>query len=433
MSVYRPDGRPPDPERECLRKRKFVDLETTEEFAHHWGHFVYKCGTCGNLHLSKILGDLDEVLVAEVNLKGFLRRHNFRFDSEGDRGSFWTNGAGRVMVLRSYTNKQADLRNVMDEIRILARKKKAIEEAAARETAKQADDAAKKAAEHAKKTEEGLYPAKELIQELVSMGKTPQEMSDRLNAQGIKHPMGTKWTAKEIEEWVPASRDNIPRTPEQHAVAQREAAKVAESRTENAVSKKTGKTYKKFTGDERRYVFGRIKAMMEAKMDNEAIARALHSEGVRLPTGKPMTPQYVSANRNNWKAAPKSMAKYASILMPRLAAGKPAPPPVPPRPVVVAPTPPPPPPVAEARRSRFGLPLSVEAVLRDPEVGALHRLQVMMVFVSWPDSAQSILGDKNISVEAKIAVMEAIGTRRGEKNAEEKTGPAGPQSGPAAR
>lgn len=345
----------------------------------------------------------------EIDLKKFLRDHGFRHDGDHDRGAYWTDGLTRISVSKSY-KEGGLLRAMMDQVRDAERKKKRKLES--ERAAYEAD---------VKKQQRPAPPAgwpqtaptmstKDLVRELVELGWSPDRIAGSLNEQGVRHPMGSPWTATEVTDWYPATKDNAPRphTPEEHRVVQAEAARSSAAelpRVEEVVSKKTGKIVKKFSGDERLYVFGRIKAMFQSKMDNAAVAAALQAENVILPSGKPVDASYISTMRNNWKTNPKSAEKYAAIMMPRLSSGKPAPEPPPPRPVVIAES-------LKVPRTRFGLPLSVDALLADAEVTADDRLAVLLIFVAVPDTATQLLADQKLSVAQKIAVVEAVGTRR---------------------
>lgn len=350
--------------------------------------------------------------MAEVNLVKFLRAHGFRHDGDHDRGSYWTNGDTKLSVRKSFDKEPGLLRALMDQIRDAERKKERRMKADAE---KEAAHAAKVAAQvpeppNGWPLEAATMSTKGLIGHLIGIGWDNQKIVRALNSQRISHPMGSPWSIQELEEWFPSTKHTVPQTPEEHAEAQVEAARAIEppaAGVEEVISKKTGKKVMKFTGDERKYVFGRIKAMFDAKMDNISIAKALTSEGLRLPSGKPIDAGYVSTTRNNWKASPESGKKYAAILMPRLAPGKPAPEPPPPRPVVVAaPLPP------SVPRSRFNLPLTVDSVLADANVSDDEKLQVLLIFVEVPDSANALLGDHELPVTQKIAVIEAVGRRR---------------------
>jgi hypothetical protein len=149
--------------------------------------------------------------------------------------------------------------------------------------------------------------------------------------------------------------------------------------------------------------------MIAAKMDDHAIVAALQAEGIRQPNGKPMDKTWVGGIRYSWKEVPDRQNAYAEILMPRHRPGVSTP--IQPRPVVVA-QPVPKPEPDSPPRSRFGLPLSVDRLLADKEVGAAERLQVLLVFVDISDTARALLADEKLTVEQRIAVIEAVGTAR---------------------
>lgn len=409
MTAVRPDGSPLDAERSCYRKVRFSDQESAERKAKKYAQCIYLCEVCGGFHLTKrLIGEY----VADVNLKHFLRRHKFRHDGDNDRGAYWTNGVGRLSVRKSYAKDPGELRALMDQVRVLAKKKERIEEEAARQlaertrTLQQQNPSPVQHPSWPKPEETTVYPVKELVRELVEMGKSPEQIAANLNAQGSKHPMGTKWTAKEIEEWYPATRENRkpPETPEEHREQQAETARVQAPPV--VVDERK---VKKLTGEERLYVYGRIKALLAQRATPEQIAKALTDEGCRQGNGKQIDATFVSQARWHWNKEPKRSAKYAAVLIPRnrpAPAAHPAPEPAETAPEVAI-TPPVP-------RSRFGLPLTVDAVLADTEVRDDARLQILMIFVDVPASATLLLADEKLSVAQKIAVIETVGSRRGE-------------------
>lgn len=167
------------------------------------------------------------------------------------------------------------------------------------------------------------------------------------------------------------------------------------------------RTVHKFKGQERMYVYGRVKAMIAANMTNQAIAEALTAEGIKLPNGGQLKPIFVAQTRLRWEKKPEVAAKYAQILMPRQKAQAP-------RPVVVAEPP-------KVPRTRFGLPLTVDAVIADPEVSDDERLQVLLTFLALPESVtvHQFMGDEKLSTRQKIALVEALGTRNRKESEKE--------------
>lgn len=286
--------------------------------------------------------------MAEFQLKDFLRSHGFRHLRDRDRGAAWGNGFAEVFVEKTYKDK-AKLRAVMDQIRTGERRK--IEVRAAEERKLNLDA-------------EMLTPEQHRIrQEAIARSASAQpELEAALN-----NPPPEKIASPPLSE-----------------------------PTEDVKKKKGG--FKKFSGPERLYVFGRLKAMLQAKLEDQVIADALSSEAVKRPDGRPIDSTYVAQMRANWKSKPESMKQYATILHPRRTEA----PPPPPRPVVVNPTP-------KVERSRFGLPLSVDSVLQDVSVGDDERLQVLLIFVDIPTTARLILSDPEITAKKKISVVEALG------------------------
>lgn len=240
------------------------------------------------------------------------------------------------------------------------------------------------------------------VEQLTERGWDAQRIADSLNEQRVTHPMGSRWTAEEIVEWYPATRQSQqPETPEQHAEAQRASARAVAQ-----PEQKTGRERKKFAGEERMYVYGRVKAMLEAKMESHAIASALTAEGIVSPNGRAIDASFVTQTKIRWTAKPELRKKYASILMPRIAPGKLAAEPPPPRAVVIAPASPEP----KLRRSPLGLPATVDAVLGDASISADQRLAVLLCFASIPLSARALLDDGSVAAAAKITIIETVGT-----------------------
>lgn len=353
----------------------------------------------------------------EVDLKKFLREHGFRHDGDHDRGSYWTNGDARISVRKNFDKEPGLLRALMDQVREAERRKKKRVEVEQKKYEEQVTKANRAPLPPSWPEGTATMSTKDLVCLLVERGLDAQRIADGLNSKGHTHPMGSKWTALEIQEWFPVTRLQ-PQTPEEHARAQTESAKSMAPPAEPEVrTRDVGAGSKKFAGEERMYVYGRIKAMTEAKMRPSAIAAALTSEGIVTPNGKLIDGTFVTTTWNRWETKPEIKAKYPSILMPRLASGKLAPEPPPPRPVVVAPSLPP-----TVSRSRFDLPLSIDTVLHDKEVSDDERLQVLMIFVEVPASADALLGDPSLPVAQKIAVIEAVGKRReGERREDEKS------------
>lgn len=308
---------------------------------------AYFCDVCAGFHLTKHA-------MPNIDLKSFLRSKGFRHLRDADRGATWGNGVVDLFIEKSYDKEPAKLRAIMDQIREAERKKIRLQ---------RAEDEKLKA--HTAKIQTSPAPA-------------------------------------------PPPAWKAPETPEEHRKAQIESVKetivaTPQPKPEKPVSI-TGKKYKKLPPDEAQYVFGRMKAMFQAKMDNAAVAKALQAEGVKQANGKPFDATAVSMTRWGWQKVPSRADRYAAILMPRRSNGAPTPP-APPRPVVVAEAP-------KVPRTRFNLPLTVDAVIHDPEVSPDERLQVYLTFVEMPDSATRVLADESLSIEQKLLVVEAIGRRR---------------------
>jgi hypothetical protein len=300
--------------------------------------------------------------MAVVDLKQFMRKHGFRHLRDHDRGATWGNGVLDIFVEKNFQRESGKLRSLMDQVR----------------------DGERKKAQQQKHEEASMQKAEQRAAQTAVPRVVPRELmtpEDHRKQQAI--------IAAKMEE---------------PAVETTTTAPAAEPQPEKAASEKK---FRKFSGPERMYVYGRIKAMFQGKMDNVAIAAALQAEGIKLPSGRPMDAAAVGQCRWNWEKNPDRAARYAAILMPRRKA--PEAQEVAPRPVVVAEAP-------KVQRSRFGLPLSVDAVLADPAVGESERLAILMVFVTVPQSAASVMLDGALTTRQKIAVVEALGERRKPEN-----------------
>ncbi len=315
----------------------------------------------------------------EIDLKQFLRKHGFRHLRDHDRGATWGNGALDIFVEKSYDKEPSKLRAVMDQVREAERKKIRLQKLEEWKMEKAQAAAASRP----------TTPEEHRLAQITAARAKEQEVE-------IDVPVIHRATGRQVN--VDGTLGQQVREPE-YATAD-----TGSSASSTSVGGKRKKTVKKFIGDERRYVFGRIKAMFSAKMHHTKIADALNAEGIRMPNGSDVTPGYVNQMRLNWAAKPSAAAKYAEILYPRKNVPK-AMTIEPPRPVVVAEAP-------KFSRSRFNLPLSVDALLADPQVSDDDRLKVMFVFVVPPETAEPMFNDAQIPARQKISVLETIGSRR---------------------
>lgn len=336
-----------DPQRSCYRKVRFSDEKFARKRADQIGLEAYFCDVCAGFHLTNRL-------MAGIQTKDFLRQNGFRHLRDSDRGAVWGNGVADIFVEKSY-KENSKLRAMMDQVRAAAKKKSAL-----------------KAAEDKKLSSDfELTPEQHRIQQV-----------EMMRAEALK-----------------------PQVPEPPPVPI--AIPIVPEVKEEPIEEADGIKRRKFSGDERLYVFGRLKAMLSTKMDDAAIAAALISEGVKMPSGEMVSSKYIYQMRANWKAKPDAKNRYASILMPRKVLSTVVPEPA--RPVVIAPP-------RTVPRSRFAFPLSIDTVLNDPEVGDAERLQILLIFVSVPVTAEPVLNDTEVSARQKLSVVEALGKRKDPKN-----------------
>jgi hypothetical protein len=238
----------------------------------------------------------------EIDIKHFLRKHGFRHKQDIDRGAQWTNGVATVVVLRNMHREPAELRALMERVRKSAREKDAM----------RAGDAAL------------------LVPKAGEVGRTPPSWPITPEEHRAEQVAAAK--SASIDESAEPALPSVPLSPE--------------------IAGRLRRVVKKFSGDERRYVYGRIKALLESPRNaSHEIVAALHAEGItRLPSGKALDTSFISGVKNNWKTNPKNRAKYAAILMPRTKQSPAVSLPV--RPVVVAAPLPPSVPLALGSRSR---------------------------------------------------------------------------------
>lgn len=227
-----------------------------------------------------------------INVKEYLRRHGFQFHKTVDRGAIWVLGDHKVMVLRDYTKKAFELRQLQESVK--------------RGVDKFIHEKATKDAQFAKEVE------------------LAKERGEQLEAQ----------QEKEAEEAFRTAR-RFPQTPEEHradqlkagaAMKDLEAVDVATLRasitkpaeepqaTATEKEKKTvGKIFK-YKGEEREYVYGRIRYLIETKdMETGDILRMLKKEAVKNPDGKALQGRIISSVRTRWNKKPEDMDLYTPI------------------------------------------------------------------------------------------------------------------------
>lgn len=302
----------------------------------------------------------DILYAATVDLKGFLRAHGFRFKADGDRGQVWTNGIHTVHVRRSYDKEPGQLVRLIDEVKAAENRKRLQKEAEAAAANKPRVIVRRAPTTPEEHREAQIASVQTLHETSEPEPPKPEPKRDFSLLDEVKQ----RETAKQQPEPTPVKESPDYRSAFPGSQSETEDAEEQEESKVNVKRKKAAK----YSGEERLYVFGRLRFMYESNVKARDAYNQLRREGVKSPTGKKIKLHLAEGTYTRWRKNPALMQSYEPISKPRIFGG-------------VAPQPKNcPTAAADCAAVNARLPAFVLAILREPTLSAEKKVAMVLAW-----------------------------------------------------